>query len=73
MFLFSVSSPKHTDLTDELVELADRAQQVHTLFADLSGGIMRLRQRFPLPVQPDVQLACCAAWTKRRMASRETW
>jgi hypothetical protein len=53
MFLFSVSSPKHTDLTDELVELADRAQQVNTLFADLSGGIMRLRQKFPLPVQSD--------------------
>jgi hypothetical protein len=53
MFLFSVSSPKHTDLTDEIVELADRAQQVNKLLADLNRGIMCLRQRFPLPVQPD--------------------
>ena len=54
MFLFSVSSPKHPDLTDEIVGLADRAQQANTLFADLNRGITRLRQRFPLPVQPDV-------------------
>ena len=72
MFLFSVSSPKHTDVTDELVELADRAQQVHTLLADVHRGMMHLWQTFPLPVQPDFQPACFAAWTNRRMVSRET-
>jgi hypothetical protein len=45
------ASPKHTDLTDELVRLADRAQQVHTLLADLNRGITHLRQEFLLPVQ----------------------
>jgi len=35
--LFSDSSPKHTDLTDEIVGLADRAHQVNTLLADLKS------------------------------------
>jgi hypothetical protein len=44
-------SPKHTDLTDEIVGLADRAQQVNKLLADLNRDITHLRQEFPLPVQ----------------------
>jgi hypothetical protein len=59
-------------LTDEIVGLADRAQQVNKLLADLNRGITHLRQKFPLPVQPDFQLACFAAWTNRRMVSLET-
>jgi hypothetical protein len=51
MFLVSVSSPKHTDLTDEMVGLAERAQQVNKLLADLNRDITHLRQEFPLPVQ----------------------
>jgi hypothetical protein len=45
------ASPKHTDLTDEIVGLADRAQQVNKLLADLNRDITHLRQEFPLPVQ----------------------
>ena len=45
------ASPKHTDLTNEIVGLADRAQQVNTLLADLNHDITHLRQEFPLPVQ----------------------
>ena len=67
------ASPKHTDLTDEIVGLADRAQQVNTLLADLHRGMTHLRQTFPLPVQPDFQLACFEAWPNRRMVSLETW
>jgi hypothetical protein len=55
-----------------MVGLADRAQQVNTLLADFNRGITHLRQKFPLPVQPDFQLACFAAWTNRRMVSLET-
>ena len=47
------ASPKHTDLTDEIVGLADRAQQVNKLLADLNRDITHLRQEFPLPVQRD--------------------
>jgi hypothetical protein len=52
--LFSVSSPKHTALTDELVGLADRAQQVNKLLADLNRDITHLRQEFPLSIQREV-------------------
>jgi hypothetical protein len=44
MFLVSVSSPKHTDLTDEMVGLAERAQQVNKLLADLNRDITHLRR-----------------------------
>ena len=47
------ASPKHTDLTDEIVGLDDRAQQVNTLLAELNRDISHLRQEFPLPVQRD--------------------
>jgi hypothetical protein len=47
------TSPKHTDLTDEIVGLADRAQQVNKLLANLNRDITHLQQEFPLPVQRD--------------------
>jgi hypothetical protein len=47
------ASPKHTDLTDEIVGLADRAQKVNKLLADLNRDVTRLRQEFSLPVQRD--------------------
>ena len=48
------ASPKHIDLTDEIVGLTERAQQVNKLLADLNRDITHLRQEFPLPVQRDV-------------------
>lgn len=45
------ASPKHTDLTDEIIGLADNAQQVNKLLADLNRDITHLREEFPLPVK----------------------
>ncbi len=47
------ASPKHTNLTDEIVGLADRAQEVYKPLADLTRDITHLPKEFPFPVQRD--------------------
>jgi len=44
-------SPKHTDMTDEILHMTDRAKQAYQLLAELNHDITSLTQEFPKPVQ----------------------
>jgi hypothetical protein len=41
------ASPKHTDMSEEIAELAGRAQLAHTMLADLQRDIATLINEFP--------------------------
>jgi hypothetical protein len=41
------ASPKHTDLSDEIVSLQERAQQAYQLLAEVNQDIHNLVQEFP--------------------------
>jgi len=43
-------SPKHTDLSDEILNMTDRAKQIYQLLADLNHDITSLAQEFSKPV-----------------------
>jgi hypothetical protein len=42
--------PKHTDLSDEILNMTDRAKQIYQLLADLNRDITSLAQEFSKPV-----------------------
>ena len=44
-------SPKHTDMTDEILHMTDRAKQAYQLLAELNRDITSLAQEFPKPVK----------------------
>ena len=44
-------SPKHPDLSDEILNMTDRAKQAYQLLAELNRDITSLAQEFPKPVQ----------------------
>ena len=44
-------SPKHPDLSDEILNMTDRAKQAYQLLAELNRDITSLAQAFPKPVQ----------------------
>ena len=41
------ASPKHTDLSDEILSLVDRAKQAYQLLADVNCDITSLAQELP--------------------------
>ena len=41
------ASPKHTDLSEEIVALVDRTKQAYQLLADVNRDISHLAQEFP--------------------------
>jgi hypothetical protein len=43
-------SPKHTDMSDEILTMADRAKQAYQLLADVNRDIANLHQEFPKPI-----------------------
>jgi hypothetical protein len=43
-------TPKHTDLADEALNMADRAKQAYQLLADLNRDMQNLAQELPKPV-----------------------
>ncbi len=43
-------SPKHTDLSDEILNMTDRAKQAYQLLADVNRDIANLQQEFPKPI-----------------------
>ena len=43
-------SPKHTDMTDEILNMTDRAKQAYQLLADVNRDIANLHQEFPKPI-----------------------
>jgi hypothetical protein len=44
-------SPKQTDLSDEILNVTDRAKQAYQVVADLNRDITSLAQEFPKPVK----------------------
>jgi hypothetical protein len=44
-------SPKQTDLSDEILNVTDRAKQAYQVLADLNRDITSLAQEFPKPVK----------------------
>jgi hypothetical protein len=44
-------SPKHTDMTDEILNMTDRAKQAYQLLAELNRDITSLAQEFPKPMK----------------------
>ncbi len=44
-------SPKHTDMSDEILNMTDRAKQAYQLLAELNSDITSLAQEFPKPAQ----------------------
>jgi hypothetical protein len=44
-------SPKHTDMTDEILNLADKAKQAYQLLAEVNRDITSLAQEFPKPAK----------------------
>ena len=44
-------SPKHTDLSDEILNLADRAKQAYQLLAEVNRDITSIAQELPKPVK----------------------
>jgi hypothetical protein len=44
-------SPKRTDMTDEILNMTDRAKQAYQLLAELNRDITSLAQEFPKPVK----------------------
>ena len=43
-------SPKHTDMSDEILTMMDRAKQAYQLLAEVKGDIANLHQEFPKPI-----------------------
>ncbi len=43
-------SPKHTDMSDEILTMMDRAKQAYQLLADVNRDIETLHQEFPKPI-----------------------
>jgi hypothetical protein len=43
-------SPKHTDMSDEILNMADWAKQAYQLFAEVNRDIANLHQEFPKPI-----------------------
>ena len=43
-------SPKHTDMSDEILNVADRAKQAYQLLAEVNRDIANLHQEFPKPI-----------------------
>ena len=43
-------SPKHTDMSDEILTMMDRAKQAYQLLADVNRDIANLHQEFPKPI-----------------------
>jgi hypothetical protein len=44
-------TPKNTDLSDEVLNMADRAKQAYQLLADLNRDMQNLSQELPRPVK----------------------
>jgi hypothetical protein len=44
-------TPKHTDLSDEVLNMADRAKQAYQLLAELNRDMTNLAQELPKPVK----------------------
>ncbi len=44
-------SPKHTDMSDEILHMTDRAKQAYQLLAEVNRDIDSLTQEFPKPVK----------------------
>ena len=45
------SSPKQTDLVDEILNMTDRAKQAYQWLADLNRDMISLAQELPKPVK----------------------
>ena len=44
-------TPKHTDLSNEVLNMADRAKQAYQLLAELNRDMTNLAQELPKPVK----------------------
>jgi len=63
------NSPKHTDLSDEILNGVERTKQAYQLLAEVNRNITSLTQEL---AKPRNEPAFFAARTKRRIVSRET-
>ena len=43
-------NPKHTDISDEILTMADRAKQAYQVLAEVNRDIANLHQEFPKPI-----------------------